>query len=272
MSDDDHSDRPVDSLGAYAAPLASIDTQPPRGQTVAFRAVFGGGTSAVITGVLAGIPYFLAYRGDARIHWGRMVPLFLFFCAGMGALLGLGIALGMLGADRTLARLWPSLERSSRGAIAGAPLGGLVAGVLPGAIGTAYFGSQNAPFMGTAAIAALPFVGVLVASTVIADIDTRAAGLRSRPMLGFGYALLASVPFAVVCGLLVATVDDEMALDMLRSGAGMAHMRSDEASIVGLARFGGFYGALLGCALGLHAGFTTAITRRVFRTRVEEAA
>lgn len=271
MSDEDRQDPPVDSLGAYAAPLASIDPQPPRTQTVALRAVFGGGTSAVFTGVAAGIPYWLANRHDGRIDWGQQAPVYLLFCAGMGALLGLGIALGILGADRFLVRFGASLERTSLGAVSGAGVGGLVAGVLPGAVGSTYFGSQNAPFMGTAAIAALPFVGVLLASTAIADIDARAAGFRARPALGFALALLASVPFALLCGVLVATVDDETALDMFRSGAGFSRAGFDDSPWLGLARIGGFYGALLGAALGLHAGITTALARRVFRTRVAEA-
>lgn len=242
---------------AYAVPAAegaSIRVAPFDEMLRAFLGctVVGGLTSGV-----TGVPYFLALRDRVAMDWPREGSLFFLFGCGIGAAVGAGALGGLVAARRVLG------ERGVLAAIVSvifAMLGVAIVGVVPGAIGTAYFGAKQAPFMGVAAISVVPFSGAVVSAAFVARADARA---HERDV-GWGFVVVASfvslVPVALVGVAIALVVPDEVALDVLRSAA-KDLARGPDGFSGGLARMGGGIGALLGAALGLHAGLATVLSR-----------
>jgi hypothetical protein len=232
----------------YSAPnTASQVTLGP--MAVIARAVFVGAACGLASGALAGIPYWLADAHRYTAPWNQLALAFALFSLGTGACVGVGTSGGMLMVDRLAVRF-----RGAPSALGGATIGGALVGIVPGACGTAYFGQQPAPFMGTTTVAVLPFAGVLALSALVADIDRRAAGVKPRLLPLLGYAIATTLPF-VAGGMLFALSVGEDGLVRI------AHDLLPVPNTVSLAALGSSYGAILGGALGAHVGLTTAVAR-----------
>jgi len=222
------------------------------------RALVVGAACGLASGALAGVPYWTTYSASVPMDWTKLAVVFFLFSLGTGACIGVGTAAGILMVDRLATRY-----RGAGSAFAGATIGGALVGTIPGAFGAAYFGGQNAPFMGTAVVAVLPFGGVLALSALVADIDRRAAGVRPRLLTLIAYAVLTLVPFVAAGVAFVAYVGDE---GLLRAARGMLPSGSDrwmrgEEVTWSLAALGLAWGSVLGGALGAHVGATTALAR-----------
>jgi hypothetical protein len=232
----------------YTAPrIAPESTLGPT--AVVARALFVGAACGLASGALAGIPYWLAYADRYTAPWTMLAVAFALFSLGTGACVGVGTATGMLMVDRLAARF-----RGAASAFGGATIGGALVGIVPGAFGTAYFGQQPAPFMGTTAIAILPFAGVLALSALVADIDRRAAGSNPKLVWLVAYAITTIVPFLAAGVLFVLSVGED---GLARIGREML----PGPSTASLAMLGSSYGMVLGGALGAHVGLTTAVAR-----------
>lgn len=216
---------------------------------VVARALFVGAACGLGSGALAGVPYWLSYAHRYTAPWTMLAIAFAFFSVGTGACVGVGSAAGMLMVDRFASRF-----RGAASAFGGATIGGALVGIVPGAVGTAYFGDQPAPFMGTTAIAILPFAGVLALSALVADIDRRAAG--SKPKLAWLalYAITTLIPFLATGIVFVLTVGED---GLARIGREML----PGPGTASLAVLGSSYGMVIGGALGAHVGLTTAVAR-----------
>jgi hypothetical protein len=232
----------------YSAPKTALESTLGPAAVVA-RALFAGAACGLMSGVLAGIPYWFAYAHRYTAPWTTLAIAFALFSIGTGASVGVGTATGMLMVDRLASRF-----RGAFSAFGGATIGGALVGIVPGAFGTAYFGQQPAPFMGTTAIAVLPFGGVLALSALVAEIDRRAAG--SRPKLGWlvAYAVATIIPFLVAGSLFALSVGED---GLARIGREML----PSPGTASLAMLGSSYGMVLGGALGAHVGLTTALAR-----------
>lgn len=217
---------------------------------VVARALFVGSACGLASGALAGIPYWLAYAHRSTAPWTTLAIAFGFFSLGTGACVGVGTAGGMLMVDRLAVRF-----RGALSAFGGATIGGALVGIVPGAFGTAYFGQQPAPFMGTTTIAVLPFAGVLALSALVADIDRRAAGIKPKLFALVGYAVAGLVPFLAAGLAFVGSVGEDGLARIARE------MLPSSPSAGFLAALGSSYGAVLGGALGAHVGLTTALAR-----------
>lgn len=222
---------------------------------VVARALVVGALCGLGSGALAGIPYLLAHAGKVPLDWSRLALAFAVFAIGTGASVGVGSASGILLADKIASRL-----RGGASAIVGATIGGALVGTMPGAVGTAYFGRQPAPFVGTAVIAILPFAGVLALSALVADIDRRAAGQRASLVPHLLDASAMTIPFAAAGGALVVFVGDERILRMVQRFNMERWVHGDDL-LLSLAGLGAAYGVVLGAALGAHVGGTTALAR-----------
>jgi hypothetical protein len=249
----------------YAAPKTASGPALGPGAVVA-RALVAGAACGLASGALAGIPYLLAHVGQFEVDWSRLAVAFTLFSIATGASIGVGTASGMLIADRVGSRL-----AGAASALIGATLGGALVGTMPGAFGTAYFGRQHTPFVGTAAIAVLPFAGVLALSALVADIDRRAAGDRPRLLPHLIDAFLMTIPFAAAGGALVVFVGDDGVLRMVQRYNMDRWVRGDDVAW-SLALLGSSFGAVLGAALGAHVGGTAALARvRSARSRRRES-
>ena len=213
-----------------------------------FHAAFAGGFGGLVAGLLGGVPYFLAYRGE-DIPWQKLASAFFTFVILTGATYAAGARGGVATLDRFVRgkRAWTPFV--------GAVMGASVVGPLPGAIGVAYFGSQPYVFMGTAMLALAPIAGAWITSAVVARAD-RGGSL----ITALGCSLLATLIFGAVGAGIFFTVDDEAMLAWFRRGARAADA-SGEVSAMGLAFVGFQAGALLGALVGAHLGTTMVLSR-----------
>jgi hypothetical protein len=247
-------------LLAYAAPRAEA-------LPVAFgkRAFFGRAVLAcavciAAAGAFDGIAYFVAYEDRITMDWPVVATVFVLFILAEGLALGAGTGAGILAADAAVARLLPkAAPRRPFAAIAGATIGGALAVIIPSALGTLYFGSKSAPFVGTVAIAIVPVVAVLLASATIAAADARMFGRHPGRAALFGWALLAAIPLGGLGGLITVSLSSNA---VPRWAWKLVDPRTtDEAYALGLSAIGALAGTVLGAALGLHIGVTTAFAR-----------
>lgn len=217
--------------------------------SIVARALFVGAACGLASGALAGVPYLFSHAHRYAAPWTMLAIAFALFSVGTGACVGVGTAAGMLMVDRLASRF-----RGAASAFGGATIGGALVGIVPGAFGTAFFGQQPAPFMGTTSIAILPFAGVLALSALVADIDRRAAG--SKPKLHWLalYAVATIIPFLAAGALFVLAVGED---GLARIGREML----PGPGTASLAALGSSYGMVLGGALGAHVGLTTAVAR-----------
>lgn len=191
---------------------------------------------------------YLALPGAERLDWSRMplaIALFVAVC---------GIAVGVCVGGATLL----ATRRDPLGLLLAGAAGGALAGVAPGILGIAGFGSLSAPYAGTANIMG----SILVASIAFValwspQLFPRRAG---RSLLRhLGHATLASVislgAFGMVAWSVLGGLGWIPTFDPL----------ADAAMAVGIVRFAVLGGALLGAAGGAAIGAACGLVGRMSR-------
>jgi hypothetical protein len=263
------------ALRAYVAPGAPPKRVAHGARDMLTRATFSGAACGALVGALDGLPYYVAHHHDVAFDWTVTAIVYEALSVATGAFVGLGTAAGILLGDRLVRRFREDASGQPLTALVGATMGGAILGILPGAVATMYFGSRQAPFFGTAALAVGPLAGILVISALVASADHRRGGGDEVRGPGFGvflgYALQSLIPLAIVGGALTAYVDDETALRWMRHVAwGMKGPSSSPPEMpppdvrdlaMGLGILGVGLGVALGAMLGLHVGTTTALAR-----------
>lgn len=208
-------------------------------------AMRSGFVAGALPGALVGAVYY-AQNHELDLPWLRIASLLAVYGPGVGILLAGVIELLVLACDR-VARVGFGLGLLFHPVSAGA-LGGVLAGVGPGAIGVLVFGAYHGPFVGTALIA----IGLISASLLIAVPAARRAraarGVRPNPR---ALAAAAAIATLSLCGLAAAIapliVDTAFAQSRALDGAN---------GLIGAAA-----GALSGAIVGTYIGLVVAVGR-----------
>ncbi len=251
-----------DLFGVYVTPSARSTRTTTSTELPIFQAAMAGAGGGLLTALLGGVPYWLTYHDDSDVTlaWGEVSVVFIVFIVATGGLVCMALRAGVSAFDRFL---YKGPVRSALSCVLGASTAAVIAGVLPGSFGTAYFGSQHAPFMGTAMLALAPLPGALLASSAIAFADRRAAGVDVSFAKAFGLATASTLAFAAVGTILCAAVDDDSMLHAFLEGSAALSVQANSPQ--GLARVGAVAGAVLGFSVGSQLGVTMGLARLVFR-------
>jgi hypothetical protein len=208
------------------------------------------GILAITLGALLCTSRYVALPGALDLDWGRM-PLAI----GLFVLVA-GVSVGVCVGGTTLL----AAHRGARvpGLMAAGAVGGLLAGVAPGILGIAGFGSLSAPYAGTANILSSTLLGA------IAFVALWSPQLfprhRERPvLLHLAHAAVASVvslgAFGMIAWSLVRTLGWVPTFDAL----------ADAALAMGLVPFAVVVGALLTAAGGAAIGAACGLVGRMSR-------
>jgi hypothetical protein len=217
--------------------------------------------AAIRTGAKAGILpsaivfaiYFLANR-DAGLPWVRVASILALYGPGVGILLATFVEVLVLATDR-IAQLGYGLRAIANPVIAGG-LGGILAGIAPGAVGVVVFGAYHGPFVGTGLIA----FGLIAGSVMIAvPLAIRARRARGAPSDTRVIAAATVIATLILCA--VAAVIAPMIV-----GSAFEEARGpveDYGGVVGAAA-----GAVGGGIVGIFIGIVIALGRslRVYGT------
>jgi len=209
------------------------------------------GLLAITLGALLCTSRYVALPGALELDWGlghMPLAIALFVLIG-GISVGMGIGGATLFAARRGARV-PGLL------LAGA-IGGALAGLAPGVLGIAGFGSLHAPYAGTANILGSLLLGAI---TFVALWSPQLFPHRERPLLlHLGHAAIASVisigAFGMIAWSLVRTL----------GWVPSFHALADAAQVIGLLPFSLSCGALLGAIGGAAIGAACGLVGRMSR-------
>jgi hypothetical protein len=213
------------------------------------RAVLAG-VLACGLGALLGTARYVALPGALKLDWARMPLAITAFVLVAGISVGLCIGGTTLFAARRGARV-PGLL------LAGA-LGGLLAGIAPGILGIAGFGSLDAPYAGTANIMSSTLLGAITFVALWSpQLFPRPA--HQAPLRHLAHAAIASVvslgAFGMIAWSLVHTLGWVPSFDTLFA----------LACAMGLVPFAIVSGALLtasgGAAIGAACGLVGRMSR-----------
>ncbi len=228
---------PETSWSRYAPPGVA----PRRAPSALARGVGLGAASGLVSS-FSGLPYFVENAArQPPVAWAILGALFVALLVVTGAMHGGAIVASVAAADRWFGRR----------AAWGPPLvAAAVTGVLssiPGGIGTAYFGGKPLPYMGNAAVFAIP--GVMSVGLAIASawLDGGARLCAAPRAAAAGVALVA--PIAAGFAVLFSFASDDDALHFFQT--------------MPLVPLGVGLGALLGALYGLYAGAVVSLTRRL---------
>jgi hypothetical protein len=200
-------------------------------------------------GALLGTARYVALPGALGLDWTRMPLAIALFVLVAGISVGVCVGGSTLLAARRGARV-PGLM------VAGA-LGGALAGVAPGILGIAGFGSLDAPYAGTANILGSTLVGAI---TFVALWSPQLFPHRERSvLLHLAHATVASVvslgAFGMIAWSLVRALDWVPSFDTL----------ADMAYAMGLVPFAILAGALLSAGGGAAIGAACGLVGRMRR-------
>lgn len=210
------------------------------------------GVTAIALGALLCTSRYVALPGALELDWdlARMPLAIALFVLVSGVSIGMGVGGATLLAARHGARV-PGLL------LAGA-LGGALAGLAPGVLGVAGFGSLSAPYAGTVNILSSTLLGAIAFVALWSpQLYPRHRG-RSF-VLHLGQAAIASVvslgAFGMIAWSLVRTL----------GGVPSFHAMADAALVLGLVPFsllvGGLLGAIGGAAIGAACGLVGRMRR-----------
>lgn len=230
--------------GATIMPTPEIAT-PPRfwGLRAALAGVLACGLGALLC-----ISRYLALPGAMRLDWTRMplaIALFVLVC---------GVSIGVCVGGATLL----ASRRDAMGLMVAGALGGALAGVAPGILGVAGFGSLDAPYAGTANILGSILLGAITLVALWSPQLFPRRGDRSL-LRHLGYATVASVislgAFGMMGWSLVSTLGWVPSFDTL----------ADLAWSMGLVPFAIVSGVLLGAGGGAAVGAACGLVGRMSR-------
>ena len=202
-------------------------------------------------GALVGTTLYLARPGAMRLDWSQMP-----FAIALVVLLG-GISMGICVGGGTL--LAARRNANLGGFLLAGASGGLVAGLAPGILGIAGFGSLDGPYMGTANILGTVLVGAI---SFVALWSPQLTGRREDESLlaRLGRATVASIISLGAFGMMGWTL--VRTFDLIPSFDAMAAM----AESMGLLTFSLMVAAMLGtvggAAIGAACGLVVQTRRR----------
>lgn len=214
--------------------------------------------SAFGNGVLAGlvpsaivlVAYFLQHR-DADLPWVKIASILAVYGPGVGVLLAVACEALTMATDR-IARLGFGLVAIAN-PITACALGGVLAGIAPGAIGVIVFGSYRGPFVGTGLIA----FGLIAGSVMVAvPLAARARRVRqaARNRLVIGASTLIATAILCAVAAVIAPVIVGSAFEEARNGI------EDYGGLIG-----GVAGAIGGGVVGVFIGIVIAFSRSLGR-------
>ena len=211
------------------------------------------GVLAIGLGALLCTSRYVALPGALRLDWalGHMPLAIALFVLVGGVSMGMGVGGATLLAARRGAQV-PGLL------LAGA-LGGAFAGLAPGVLGIAGFGSLDAPYAGTANILSSILLGA-IAFVALWSPQLFPRRRETRPLLlHLGQAAIASVISIGAFGMI--------AWSLIRALGWVPtfHALADAALVVGMVPFSLLCGALLGAIGGAAIGAACGLVGRMSR-------
>lgn len=210
-------------------------------------AAFGNGVLAgLIPSAIVLVVYFVQHR-DAALPWIKIASILAVYGPGVGVLLAVSCEALTMITDR-IARIGYGLVVLANPVVA-CTLGGVLAGIAPGAIGVIVFGSYRGPFVGTGLIA----FGLIAGSVMVAvPLAVHARRVRNAPrnMLVIGAATL--IAYAILCA--VAAI---IAPVIVGSAFQEARERMEDYGGV----IGGIAGGIGGGVVGVFIGIVIAVGR-----------
>jgi hypothetical protein len=182
----------------FAGELRSLHAQSRRRSTWLPRigAAFGNGVIAgLVPSAIVLLIYFLEHR-DAPLPWVTIASILAVYGPGVGVSLAVFVEAFVLAADR-IARLGYGTWLIANPIVA-STTAGVFAGVAPGAIGVAVFGSYHGPFVGTGLIA----FGMIAGAVMVAiPVAIRARAARGAPANLAVIGVSALIATAILCAV-----------------------------------------------------------------------
>ena len=218
--------------------------------------------AAIANGIIAGllpsalvlVLYFLDNR-DAPLPWVKIASILAVYGPAVGVSLAVLVEALVMITDR-IARVGFGLVVVANPIVA-ATLGGLLAGIVPGAVGVVVFGSYHGPFVGTGLIAFGLIAGAVMVAVPLAIRARRARG--NPPDTG---VIAAATVFATTILCAVAAVIAPVIV-----GGAFAAAQSNVEEHGGIV--GAVAGALGGGVVGVFIGIVIAFGRSL-RQRAKE--
>lgn len=211
------------------------------------RAAFGSGVIAgLVPSAIVLLIYFVDNR-DAPLPWVTIASILAVYGPGVGVLLAVFVEVFVMLTDR-IARIGYGAWLIANPVIA-ATIAGMLAGIAPGAIGVAVFGSYHGPFVGTGLIAFGMIGGALLVAVPLA---IRARAARGVPANLGVIGVSALIATAILCAVaaVIAPVIVGSAFEEARNSV------EDHAWIVG-----GVAGCVGGGVVGVFIGIVIAFGR-----------
>jgi hypothetical protein len=232
----------------FAGELSTVNV-PRRASAIGPRLV-AACASGVVAGLLPSAIVLLVYflrNADAPLPWIRVATILAVYGPGIGVLLAGFVELFVLATDR-IARIGFGLVAVFNPVTAGG-LGGMLAGIAPGAVGVVVFGSYHGPFVGTGLIAFGLIAGSVMVAVPAARRARRARGIAdNRRVIAaatIGATLILCAVAAVVAPVIVGSAFDEARNSV-----------DDYGGIIGAVA-----GALGGTVVGVFIGIVIALAR-----------
>jgi hypothetical protein len=233
-----------------------VNAQPSlrRGSTVAPRLAAAVGTgvrAGLVVGAIVFVVYF-ALNSNAGLPWVRLGSAVALYGPGIGILLAVLVESFVMLNDR-IARLGFGLVAIANPVTAGA-LGGILAGLAPGAIAVVVFGSYRGPFVGTWLIAFALICGAVMIAAPLAIRARRAQGggedRGAITIATVGATLILCVVAAMVAPVIVGSAFDQVAM-------------TDAMDDFGGGLVGAVAGAAGGAVIGVFIGIVVALGRTI---------
>ena len=240
---------------AFAGELHSLLPAPrPRTWTPRIGAAIRTGIRAgFVPAAGVGLVYFLQNR-DQPMPWLTIGSILVVYGPAVGILLAVLVEALVMIFDR-IARLGFGLVAIANPVTAGA-LGGSLAGIAPGAVGVAVFGSYHGPFVGTPSIAC----GLITGAVMIAvPLARRARMARAPKAQSSKRAIAMATIFATLILCAVAAVAAPIIVD------GAFQEAQGAIDDYGSAIIGAVSGMLGGCVVGVYIGLVIAFGRVLHR-------
>lgn len=210
-------------------------------------AAFGNGVVAgLLPSAIVLVAYFVQHR-DADLPWIKIASILAVYGPGVGVLLAVACEALTMATDR-IARVGYGLVAIANPIVA-CTLGGVIAGIAPGAVGVIVFGSYRGPFVGTGLIA----FGLIAGSVMVAvPLAARARRVRRAPRNRLVIGASTVIATLILCAVaaVVAPVIVGGAFEEARNGI------EDYGGLIG-----GVAGALGGGVVGVFIGIVIAFSR-----------
>jgi hypothetical protein len=225
------------------------------------KAAFANGVIAgLVPSAIVLVLYFVQNR-DAPLPWVKIATILAIYGPAVGVSLAVLVETFLMITDR-IARVGHGLFVIANPIVA-STLGGLLAGIVPGAVGVVVFGSYHGPFVGTGLIA----FGLIAGAVMVAvPLAIRARRARGNPKNHGVIAAATVFATAILCAVAAVIAP------VIVGGAFAAAQSNVEehGGIVG-AVAGAIGGGVVGVFIGIVIAFGRALASRN-RERIPEVA